>query len=118
MTLYTKHQLRNQTLVHLGVLDPTEQPDADTIALVDPVIQQMLEHLDDENCLIFDPSVDFDTDVIPGRVMLALRDLGAYILGPGYGKNYQEMTREMAMKQLRRSVIEGTNDIPTVIENF
>src|ERR1700746_621812 len=121
-TLYTKADLRNQALTALTVLDPTESPDADTIARVDPIIQQVIEGLDDENCLIFDPSTTVDTAVIPARVMLALKELVEVELGPGYGrsktKTEQDQDRRMALKRLRRSILQGNDPIPVLAEYF
>lgn len=117
-TLYSKANLRDQALVALGVLDPTESADAQTVARVDPILQQMIEGLDDENLLIFDPSTNETTDVIPSRVMLAMKELAEYELGPGYGRPRDAAYREGALRRLRRSVLEASNDIPTIIENF
>jgi hypothetical protein len=118
MTLYTKADLRNQALVALGVLDPTEAPSAQTIAHVDPIIQQMIEGLDDENVLIFDPSTDLTTAVIPGRIMLAMKELAAYELGPGYGRPQPYEAMLAAMARLRRSVLQGFDPIPASADFF
>lgn len=119
MSLYSKADLRDDVLVELGVLDPSENPQGSTIARVDPIIQQVIEYLADENCLIFDSSVGIQTKNIPGRIMRSLVALMALELQPGFGRGKATPDEKfVAMRNLRRSILEGSNDIPTVIENF
>ena len=116
MTDYSKADLRNRTLVDIGVLAAGESPTADTIAHTDPLMQQMIEGLDDENLLIFDPSVSVSTQVIPGRVMRAMSDLLAWEFRPGFGLPRGE--RDPLLNALRRHVLQGGDPIPVSATYF
>ncbi|HKY19576.1 MAG TPA: hypothetical protein VJM31_00030 [Vicinamibacterales bacterium] len=118
MTLYSKADLRNQALREIGVLDHGEQPDADMVSVVDPIAQQLLEYLNDENVLAFDSSVSVSTQVIPGRLMGGLVDVLKWRIAPTYSRPREVKTVGEAMHTLRRSILEGQNDIPVSVDYF
>lgn len=115
-TLYSKADLRNRTLVDLGVIAAGESPPADMIAVTDPVMQQMIESLDDENVLIFDPSTNVATQVIPARIMRAMAGLLAWEFAPGFG--LQRSDRESLLNALRRHVLQGSDPVPVEFTSF
>jgi hypothetical protein len=118
MTLYSKADLRNQALRELGVLDHGEEPDADMVSVVDPIAQQLLEYLNDENVLAFDPSVSVSTQVIPGRLMGGMVDALKWRIAPTYSRPREVQTQGEALHTLRRSILEGQNSIPTAVDFF
>ncbi len=115
MTDYSKADLRNRALADIGVLEAGESADADMIAYCDPVMQQMIEGLDDENLLIFDSSVNNATQVIPGRIMAAMSNLLAWEIAPAYGRPRMP-DRLPLLKALRRHVLQGYDPIPAQAE--
>lgn len=120
---YSKADLRDQALTGIGVIDPNVGADGATLTRVNPMVQQFIEYLNDENLLIFDSSVtDWDAANIPGRVMPAMQDLLELRLGRSYGVNTPrqewEANWQAAMGRLRKSILAGTDDVPVVVENF
>ncbi len=116
MTDYSKADLRNRALADIGVLDAGEAAKPEMVAFVDPILQQMIESLDDENILIFDPSLPFSTGVIPGRIMRAMSDLLGWEIRPAYGRPRGE--REPLVNALRRQVLQGSDPIPVAFTAF
>jgi hypothetical protein len=115
-TLYSKADLRNRALIDISVLAAGESPPADMIAVTDPIMQQMIESLDDENVLIFDPSTSVSTQVIPARVMRAMAALLAWELAPGFG--VQRGERESLVNALRRHVLQGSDPTPVEFTSY
>lgn len=117
MTTYSKADLRNRALAEIGVLAAEEPAKPDMAAYVDPVCQQMIEGLDDENCLIFNPATSVSTQVIPGRIMRAMAALLGWEISPAYGVS-RTAVREDLLNGLRRSVLQGSDPIPVQAEYF
>ena len=115
-TLYSKADLRKRALVDLGVLDAGEDPDAALISVTDQIMQSMIESLDDENVLIFDPSTNNATQVIPGRIMRALVALLSWELAPGFG--VPRADRASLLNELRRHVLQGSDPIPVEFTSY
>lgn len=115
-TTYSKADLRNRALADIGVLEAGEAAEPEMVSFVDPICQQMLESLDDENLLIFDPSLAVSTAVIPGRVMRALSNLLGWEIAPPYSRPRGD--RESLVNALRRQVLQGGDPIPVRAEYF
>lgn len=120
MTTYSKAELRNSALEDIKVKDSgTDMPASDT-TMADAEIQRHLEYLEDEALVIFDTSQAITVSNIPGRVFNALRDMCAELLAPKFGVEArvvvgpggQESLYENALRRLRRSVIDGNDDVP------
>lgn len=115
-TTYSKADLRNRALADIGVLEAGEAAQPEMVSFVDPICQQMLESLDDENILIFDVSLPVSTAVIPGRIMRALSNLLAWEISIPYGRPRGE--REPLVNALRRQVLQGGDPIPVRTDYF
>jgi len=117
VTLYSKADLRNRALREIGVLDHGEEPDAEMAELVDGVLQQLLEYLNDEVLLIFDPSTSVSDQVIPGRIMSGLAEALKWEIGPSYSRP-RETTKQESLRTLRRSIAPSEAPIPVQADYF
>ena len=121
MTTYSKQELRDSALEEIKVKDANESMDSLDTDMADREIQAFIEYLEDETLLIFDASVGITMSNIPGRIWIALRDVVAELLAPKYAKatrmvakpgGGQEAMYDNAMRRLRRSVLDGSDDVP------
>lgn len=116
MTDYSKADLRNRALSQIGVKETEEAPSADDASLVDTICQQMIESLDDENILIFDPTTSVATQIIPGRIMRAMCDLLAWEISPSFARPRGD--RGPLVMALRRQILQGSDPIPVRADFF
>jgi hypothetical protein len=121
MTTYSKQTLRDSALEEIKVKDAGTTMDTLDTDAADREIQTFLEYLEDESLLIFDASVGITTANIPGRIWLALRDAVAELIAPKYSMptrmvpkpgGGQESMYDNALRRLRRSVMDGSDDVP------
>lgn len=117
MTLYSKQSLRDRILHDMGVLDIAESASAVDSELLDPIVQQSLEELEDENLVIFNSQLGENIENIPGRLFGALADFIRFNSCPAYVLPQDMNVRNMALTRLRRSIMAGSDDTP-VRANF
>lgn len=118
MTLYAKSDIRNSVLHDLTVLDVSEEASAEDAAVVDAEVQSVLEYLEDEDLTIFDFTAAEEDQVIPGRIKNALVDMVVFRCQPKYGQRQDPTRWKNGIGALRRSVLAGSDDQPTPINNF
>lgn len=114
MTLYSKADVRNEALRDLGALDLAESAAAELADHVDTKFLALLEELETENLVIFNSQSAEATQVVPGKVKNPLVELIKFDVSGALGlpKNPQE--REYGLKRLRRAVLSGSSERPTV----
>lgn len=117
-TFYSKQNLRERVLHDLGVLDIQESSSAEDAALVDPIMQQSLEELTDENLVTFDTTKAETVENIPANTFSALADYVRYHVSPAYTLPKDENLRNSAIYRLRKSVLVGSDDVPVRCEFF
>lgn len=127
MTTYSKADLRNSALEEIKVKDAGETAAALDSSTVDAEAQRVIENLEDESLLIFDASVSATTSNIPGRIFNALRDLVAESICRKYGipettvlgpHDRPESLTKNATRRLRRSILDGSDDVPVKAQYF
>ena len=102
MATYSRAQLRDSVLGRLGVLEPSEAPQAADAALVMASMQQTFEELYDDGLIPF----DFEADAIPGAYMIALSFIVAMPLVVDFGAAEREAGivagADRGMRRLRK----------------
>lgn len=117
-TYYSKQDLRDRVLHDLGVMDIQETAQAVDAAMIDPIIQQSMAELQDENLITFDITQSDFTDNIPSNVFSALADFIRYHAGPAFTLPKDDQLRASALNRLRKSVMFGSDDAPVRVDFF
>lgn len=77
----TRADMRRRVLIHLKVIDATENPDAEQVSTLDPLI-------DDVRAMLLEKGLCWwDDDVIPGAVMLPYRDFICSVAAASFGRD-------------------------------
>lgn len=118
MTLYSKQDLRSRILHDMGVLDIAESASAVDSEVLDPIIQQSLEELEDEDLVIFNSQLGETIENIPGRIFAGLADFIRYQASPTYSLPKDDNMRTSAMYRLRKSIFPGSDDTPVAVKFF
>ncbi len=112
----SKRELATRVLRDLKVCNLADAPNPEDAALMNETVDSVLAELNDETLINFDYLAELDTQVIPENVFLCIVDI---VRSHGYVDTPQDgALREAGMKRLRRAILQGSDNIPAVVEYF